>query len=303
MKEAIDTSLEEFFSKETQVVVRDPDKFRMKLGIGMDAFRYLSATRNLGTVVSTLTGGSAIAGASFAGWFMSLGTLGQIGLAFGIVSSPVGLVAAAGAGGAGVVYLTQRVFRKAKGTAITEVPNFINTPLDVIALSLSDLIAPVLMRIGYADEVLCEYEKEKIRSYFVYQWGLDSDFVDGLIRYDEVALADFNWGYLADAIAEIEKSGDIKYEATADELIKVSREVMQADGQIHPREEIEIENLAIALGIRCHGADVQGVTGKSHTAKTNDIGGYQLTNRGPISWIAKLLTWIASTFRQLKGNE
>ena len=246
---SFDNELEEFFSNDIPAVVADPEKFRRKLGIGADAFKYLKNAENLGSVITTLAGGTAAAGAVFGGWFLSLGTLGSLGLAVGLVSSPVGWVAAAGTGGAGAFFLIKRLFKGARNEAITEVPNFINSPLDILATSICEIINPILLKIAYADSNFCESEREKIRSYFINEWGINEAFVDGLLNYDESNLDSFDWDVLERTLDEIGSSGDIKVPTMANEMVRVAEEVMAADGHILPKEQLELDNLKSALGL------------------------------------------------------
>ena len=231
MTKTTDSELEEFFSREIESVVADPDKFRMKLGIGLDAFRFLRNAKNMGDFITVATGGTAAAGTAFAAWTTSLGTLGHLGLAFGLASTPVGWFAAAGAGGAAAFFLVGKLFRKARASAIDEVPKFINSPLDVIAVSICNLIAPVLLKIAHADSNFCESEREIIQSYFVREWGICPDYVDGLLDYDLTKLDEFPWEDLHLALQAMEQTGDIKYQVLADELIKMAEEVMLSDGK------------------------------------------------------------------------
>jgi hypothetical protein len=243
-----DSELEEFFSREIKSVVADPERFRMKLGIGLKAFKYLSNAKNLGAFMNVATGGSAAAGVAFAGWTASLGTLGQLGLAFGLMSTPVGWFAAAGAGGAAACYIVGKLYRKARDSAITEVPNFINSPLDVLAVSICDLVTPVLLKVAHADSNFCGHERDVMRSYFVGEWGICPDYVEGLLDYDLARLDGFHWEDLDVVLLEMEQSGDLKYEVMADELIRIANEVSWADGQQTPSEVENINQLIAALG-------------------------------------------------------
>ncbi len=250
---SLDDDLESFFGDGIECVVHDSDKFRRKLNIGADAFKYLSNAENLGAFTTAITSGAGAAGMALVGWYSSMGILSQIGFAIGFLSTPLVWVAVAGAGGAATAYLTQWIYQSAKTEAVTEIPNFINSPLDVLASSLCDLICPVLLKIAYADANFCQQERERIRTYFIDEWGIDTGYVDNLLNYDEAHLSSYNWTVLDQTLLAIEKSGDIKYSYLAEEIIQIAEGVMLADGIKHEGELEEIQKLkeALALKVTC----------------------------------------------------
>lgn len=244
----LENELESFFDKSIESVVRDSERFRKKLNIGADAFQYLSNAENLGAFTTAITSGAGISGIAYAGWISSMGMLGQIGLAVGFISTPAGWIAAAGVLGTTTIFLTRWLFHSLKKGAVTEVPNFINSPLDILASSICDLICPILLKIAYADRNFCEQERTKILNYFISEWGINPDYVDSLLSYDESHLSEFNWDTLKKTLLSIEKSGDIKYASTAREIIFITEEVIRSDGTVHEYELRELKKLETALG-------------------------------------------------------
>jgi len=244
---AIETDLEEFFSRDIPRVVEDPEKFRKKLNIGMDAFRYLSNAEKLGNFTTTIATGTGAASLAYLGWFASLGTLGQLGLVVGLVSTPAGWVTAAGAGGVVTVIVARKLFRTIKKEAVTELPNFINSPLDVLGASVCDLISPILLKIAHSDGKYSRHEQDRITCYFIDQWGINSGYVSGLLDIGDDAIRDINWNDLSESLIEIERTGDIKYDSMKNEIVRVAEEVMSCDGVIHPDEQSEISRLKEAL--------------------------------------------------------
>jgi len=244
---SLETDLHDYFSEEVTSVVDDADKFRRKLNIGSDAFKYLTRADNLYNFTAALSTGAGVASLCYVGWLTSIGTLGQIGLAIGIISTPVGWLAAAGAGGTAAVLITRHVLQSFKKDSVTEVPNFINTPLDLLGASICDFMFPILLKIAFADGECAIDEEEHIKSYFIDQWGFNARYVDSQLKFDEDKLRNFEWSGLSSALKEIEKSGDLKYEAMASEIINAATEVMTCDGHIHPLEDIEIDKLKNSL--------------------------------------------------------
>lgn len=241
---SIADDLNGFYSAGIANVVDDSDKFRKKLQIGGDAFRYLSNAENLGNFLTTIGGGAGLASLSYFGWYASMGVLSQIGLAVGLVSTPVGWFAAAGAGGVATVYGVRRIFRTIKKEAVTEVPNFINSPIDILADSICALICPILLKIAYADNDYSNHERDNIRNYFTMEWGINADYIDDLIRNCKSSLIDFNYEKLVPALKEIEKSGDIKYSTISNEIINISTIIISCDGHIHEDEKKELEKIS-----------------------------------------------------------
>lgn len=244
---SLDTELERFFSEQPAAVVRDPDRFRGKLNIGAAAFKYLNGAQNLGNFMTALSTGFGVASMSYFGWTASLGVIGQLGLALGFVSTPAGWVAAAGVGGMASVLMTRRLFRSVRKEAVTEVPNFINTPLDALGASVSDTICPVLLKIAHADGALSSLEVDKIKCYFVDEWGMDPAYVEGLLNYDLEHIEEFEWEDVKSALEEVGKTGDIDYETMAGEIVTIAKEVMASDGVVHPSEQREVDALGDAL--------------------------------------------------------
>ncbi|MDB4409294.1 TerB family tellurite resistance protein, partial [Gammaproteobacteria bacterium] len=216
--------------------------------IGADAFRYLSNAENLGSFTTALSTGVGVASLTYFGWMASIGTLGQLGLLVGVISTPAGWFAAAGAGCAATVLLTRRIFQSVKKEAVTEVPNFINSPLDILGSSICTFMCPILLKIAYADGHISKPEHEKIKDYFIDQWGINPTYVAALLKCDEATLRDFDWCGLNTALKEIEKTGDLKYSAMASEIISIATEVVTCDGESHPHELIELKVLIKELG-------------------------------------------------------
>ena len=243
----LESELDDFFSEEITSVVENSDKFRRKLNIGADAFKYLSNAENLGSFTTALTTGVGVALITQMGWMASIGMLGKLGLFIGLVSTPAGWIAAAGAGGAATAFIIQRLFRSLKKEAITEVPNFINSPLDILGSSICDLTCPILLKIAYADGQITNQEHEKIKGYLIDEWGINSDYVDGLLKINEDHLCDFEWDGLKTMLKDIEKTGDLKYSTMASEIITTAEEVMACDNEIHPDELLEMDRLRKSL--------------------------------------------------------
>ena len=93
------------------------------------------------------------------------------------------------------------------------------------------------------------FSSNTIKTYFTNDWGIDDEFVESLILFDEKKLETFDWKLLKETIHKIAQTGDIKYGRLTEELVKIAEEVMEVDGKIHPHEKDEINNLCHALGM------------------------------------------------------
>jgi len=242
---SLEDDLENFFASDAPCVVANPEQFRKKLNIGAEAFKFLSAAKTLGAYSAAMATGAGAAGAAGIGWAASLGTLGQIGLVLGMVSTPTGWVAAAGVSGAAAVLLTRKLLNSISNEVVTEIPNFINTPLDVLAASLTDILAPVLLHIANSDGEFCEVERNHIRQYFINEWGLDANFTEDLLQLEIANRDHFDWQAFASLTQEVAKTGDIKHEVLLIELMSAATEVARADGEMHLLEQQQLNELAL----------------------------------------------------------
>ncbi|TCO73698.1 TerB family tellurite resistance protein [Chromatocurvus halotolerans] len=245
----IDAELEDFFAADIQTVVADSDRFRRKLEIGGEAFALLTRAENTSSYVNALSGGAGAAGATYAAWWSSLGVLGKIGAGIGMVSTPVGWVGAAGAVGAGTFLLTHRLLRKMRQATTEEIPRFINTPLDVLGVSISEILAPVLCKIVLADGEVADQEISRVESYLCDEWGYDEKYVKSLLVFDAKHVADWDWSQLGEAIAGLRSTKDVKVSGFARELVRIAEDVAESDGRVTQSERVQLARLRDAVGV------------------------------------------------------
>lgn len=228
-------------------IVSDPLRFKAKLSIGGDAYdsiRMQNAAFELWNAAGAA--GSAVIVANSATvastFFAPTGMLAIFGI--GTAVTPIGWIIAAGVvAGGGWIGIT-RYFKQSTGSRVTTIPDFINTPMDVLALGLFDLIAPLALKVASIDGNIDDSEKEAISSYFVKQWGYDADFVREGMSFTESRLSDFSVKELAQSLAEFKKHNkDCNFKAMSREIVDFLREVIEADGRIDEREEMAIEKV------------------------------------------------------------
>ncbi|MDZ7790329.1 MAG: hypothetical protein U5L08_07550 [Xanthomonadales bacterium] len=102
-----------------------------------------------------------------------------------------------------------RYFNQSLDKRSTTVPDFINTPVDVLALALFDLMAPISLKLASVDGAIDPTEREAIESYFVSEWGYSSRFVNEGMAFTESQLPDLSVKELAQALADLKKSNRI----------------------------------------------------------------------------------------------
>ena len=203
-------------------IVSEPLRFKVKLAIGEDAYASLRLknaalktwdTAGVAVAASTIAGSSAVASTFFAptGWLAALG--------FGTAVTPIGWVIAAGAISAGAWLGITRYLKNSANSRVTVIPNFINTPMDVLALGLFDLMAPLALKIASLKGEIEAAESNLIESYFINEWGFNRDFVLAGLNYAQVHLGDISIEELARSLAEFKKANpDCNYRLMAEEI-------------------------------------------------------------------------------------
>jgi len=235
------------FDFSAQSIVRDPEKFRSKLNIGADAFKKLTQLEHVGEGGLALLSGGGLAAMSWAVWLATLGPLAKLGLLFGIVATPGGWIVVAGTLAASTVYGGRKLYHRFRRNAIKEVPHFINTPIDVLGAAICSLIAPVLVRVAYADQQFAEEEKMTVRNYFVGEWGMSETYVDRLLCTVENNRKRFTYSVLRVGLEKVAERPELAYKTMAKEIVDTATAVMNADNHAHPLELAELQRLRDAL--------------------------------------------------------
>lgn len=129
---------------------------------------------------------------------------------------------------------------------VTVIPKFINTPIDVLAINLFDLIAPLAFKVAAIDGKITDDERICIQNYFINEWGYDPAFiVDGIAVIDK-GLESFSIQDLAKTFAEFSKANpDCNYQKMTKDLVVFIKQVIEADGVIDEREELALEKIEL----------------------------------------------------------
>lgn len=229
-------------------VVADELRFKAKLGIGEDAY---TSTRVKKTVFEAWdVAGVAATGAQVASsalvaqkFFAAPSILASIGIGTATAVTPIGWVIAASVLSGGAWLGITRYLKDDNGKT-TVIPNFINTPLDVLGLGLFDLMAPLAMKVAAVDGHVHESEIDTINHYFVRRWGYSERFVGRGLEFVSQKLGDYDIKTAAATLAAFARDNpDCKANVMLADIKSFLRDVMEADGRIDEREEMAIERV------------------------------------------------------------
>lgn len=248
-------------------VVAEPIKFKLKLAIGEDAYtslRIKKAVFEAWDVFGAASTAAALAKSSLVAstFFQGSGLLAAFGI--GTAATPVGwVVGAAVVAGGSWIGLT-RYLRKQTEQRVRSVPEFINTPLDVLGLALFDLMAPLVLKVANADGHFDQSEREAVERWFIREWGYDPDFVYRGLQFTMAHLDRVQIEEIAKALANYKKEcPDCNYQVMSCELQQFLREIIEVDGAIDEREEN-------AVGLIGHIFEEEGKTQVERTVR--DLG-------------------------------
>ena len=220
-------------------IVAEPLRFKIKLAIGEDAYaslRLKNAVVQAWDVAGVATTAAVVAKSSLVAstFFAPTGWLAAIGL--GTAVTPIGWVVAAGVLSGGAWYGVTRHLKKATADRVSVVPHFINTPLDVLALGLFDLMMPMALNLVNGDAVGREQSRSRIHSYFVSEWGYDAEFVEAGMAHLESQPAPVSIEAQAKTLAEFaSQNPDCNFERMSGEILGFLREISAA-GQAEANE-------------------------------------------------------------------
>ncbi len=230
-----------------ETIIAEPLNFKAKLAIGEEAYASLkvkNAVIQVWDVAGVATTAAVVAKSSVVAstFFAPTGLLAAIGL--GTAVTPVGWVIAAGVVTGGAWLGITRYLEKNVASKVTVVPNFINTPLDVLALGLFDLLTPLALKVADANSGIGDSKRKLIHGYFVREWGYDPSFVGEGLRYVESSLDDLSIQNLAQTIADFtNQNPDCNFSMMSQEILSFLRNTVTVDGKLSHQDEEAIDDI------------------------------------------------------------
>jgi len=230
--------------QDIETIISEPLNFKSKLAIGEDAYTSLkvkNAAFQAWEVAGVATTAAVVAKSSVIAstFFAPSGFLAAIGI--GTAVTPVGWVIAASVVTGGAWVGITRYLKNASASRVTVIPKFINTPLDVLALGLFDLLAPLALKVSAVDGDIDDTKRQLIHDYFVKEWGYDSRFVAEGIEYTESRISEFSIKRLAQTLAEFTRENrDCNFNIMSLEILGFLNNIVAVDGKLNQRQEKEI---------------------------------------------------------------
>lgn len=260
-------------------VVADPLRFKLRLGIGEDAYPSLRLKNNIQSWWDVgswgFTGGAVAASPVVAStFFVPTGFLAVLG--FGTAVTPIGWIAAAAIGSAGAYYGVTRLFGRYAGSRVDTIPKFINTPIDVLGAALFDLIGSLAIGVANIDGSIDAAETNTIADHFVAEWGFDPDYVRGAIP---VLVANAGVVSVKDIAGQLASFQNLNPDCNAAgmraELMIFLRDIAVADGILDEREELALDAVAAVMAKTSKSLldQVQASASKTLSVTTEAVGG------------------------------
>lgn len=239
-----------------QRVVADTNKFKLRLGIGEDAYNTLKLAKGLQTIwdVKGAAGAGAAAAASplvattfFGGGGGLLSALG-LGAA---AATPVGWVMAAAVASGGAYYGVMSLAGKYTDSRVEKIPKFINTPIDLLGATLFDLIGGLGLKVAQISNDIDDTERDALVEYFIDVWGMDEEYLRKSLPIIEQQVSERRLKEMVKALAEFQLDNpDCNPTAMKKHILELLNEIVEADGEIDEREELALD--AVELGLNKH---------------------------------------------------
>ena len=224
-----------------------PLDFKKELHIGENAYNSLKDKKKALTVLRLASGagfGSLIASSSAVAttFFPATGIMAVLGL--GAAATPVGWVVFT-AVLSGVAWMAiAKKFDDVGAGRMVEIPKFINTPLDLLAISIFDLLSPMFVKLASVDGEFDQLERITIVNYFVECWGYNEKFVK--VGVDMASASDLTFSEIMSNFIEFTRSNpDCNATIISHNIMAFLREIAEASNGVVDREHralLEAEN-------------------------------------------------------------
>lgn len=228
-------------------VVEDSTKFKLKLGIGEDAYTSLKMAKTLQSLwdMKGAAGAGAVAAASPAvatTFFASTaGPLSFLGIG-AAAATPVGWVMGAAILSGGAYYGAMRMLGNFNSSRVDAIPKFINTPIDLLGATIFDMMAGLSLKVSSLSHEIEDSERSAITEYFAEEWGLSEDYILAALPVIEASINDKRLKEMASSLAEFQlENPDCNPNAMRKDIKTFLEEIAFADGDYNEVEELAIE--------------------------------------------------------------
>ena len=201
------------------------------------AYRSLTIRKRAFELLRPLGGagvGATVASSSaIATTFFPTGILGALGLA--TAATPIGWVIGSAVFSGVAWTVVARKLDSLSSSRVDEIPKFINSPLDLLAVSIFDLVCSLAVKLAAVDGKFHERERVEITRYFVETWGYDERFVK--LAVDMVNESELGFSELVENLREFTRSNrDCHAPAVLRNVLGFLHEVAEASDGIRECE-------------------------------------------------------------------
>lgn len=237
-----------------ELVVADTNKFKLKLGIGEDAFTSLKLAKSLQSLWDLK--GAAGAGAAAAAtpavattFFASTaGPLSFLGIG-AAAATPVGWIMGAAVLSGGAYYGAMRMLGKFNSSRVETIPKFINTPIDLLGATIFDMMAGLSLKVSALSHPVDDVERKAVIDYFGEEWGLSSEYAQAALPIIEASIQDKKLKDMAHSLADFQlENPDCNPTQMKGDIKSFLEEIAYSDGDYSEVEELAIEAVENILG-------------------------------------------------------
>ena len=236
---------------DAEQVIAVPLAFKNKLRIEDKAYAWLGKRERLADFLLAGAGAGAGAGAASSAavagtFFAPTGLAAWLGLA--TAATPVGWVLASAIATGGTVLFLGKILTDK--TCVAEiVPHHINTPLDLLAQSLMELLGALVVRVATVDGEFHPSELRAIGDVLHGEWGYDRAYIAKAVTSLTEQVSHETVPTIAARLQEfLEANPDCNRQAMSADLREFVRELVSVDGMIRPEEVLALRDLDEAFG-------------------------------------------------------
>lgn len=237
------------------LVVEDSNRFKIKLGIGEEAYTSLKMAKSLQSLWevkgAASAGAAAAASPAVATAFFGGGGGFLSALGFGAAAAtPVGWIMAAAVVSGGAYYGAMRLTSSYSSSRVETIPKFINTPIDLLGATLFDMLSGLALKVADFAGEIDNNERSAIVDYFSEEWGLSKDYTTKALPLIESQIRSQSLKVIVKAFAEFQMDNpDCNPTALSKDVRTFLEEIAHADGDFDEREELAIDTIERELSV------------------------------------------------------